>query len=156
MPTTKQSPAAKFAELLSRFPPEIVALTKKCMPKVRRALPGAIELVYDYRKSVVVSFSMSGKGYEGILGLAIYADRVQLYFGTGKSLPDPKGLLEGSGSLVRSLTLASASDLDRADIRALIDAAIAHAGVTLPGARPARMIIMSTTNSRRTSKAVRK
>lgn len=156
MPTAQPSPAARFAELLSRFPPEIVALTKKCMPKVRRVLPGAIELVYDYSKSVVVSFSMSGKGYEGILALAIYADKVQLYFGAGKSLPDPKGLLQGSGSLVRSLTLASASDLDHADVRALIDAAIAQAGVTLPGAGRARMIIMSTTNSRRTSKAGRK
>jgi hypothetical protein len=47
----------------TRFPPEIVALVKRCLPKLRRAFPVSYELVYDYSNSVVVSFSMSERGY---------------------------------------------------------------------------------------------
>ena len=32
---------AQFFEFLSRFPAEIVALVKRCLPKLRRAFPGS-------------------------------------------------------------------------------------------------------------------
>ena len=128
------TPSAQFAALLSRFPPEIVALVKRCLPKLRRAFPGCYELVYDYSNSVVVAFGMSERGYEAIVAIAIFPRWVRLYL--DKSLPDPKGLLEGSGTKVRSVTLKAASDLDGGDdggdIHALIKAAIKHSGVTFP------------------------
>jgi hypothetical protein len=65
---------------------------------------------------------MSERGYEAIVAVAIFPRWVRLYF--DKSLPDPKGLLEGSGTKVRSVTLKAASDLDHKDIQALIKAAI--------------------------------
>src|SRR4029077_5476959 len=120
------SPSAQFASFLSRFPPEIVALGKRCMPKLRRAFPGCNQIVYDYANSVVVSFSMSERGYEAIVAVAISPRGVKLYF--DKSLPDPKGLLEGSGGKVRSVNVKTASELDHGDIHALIKAAIKHAG----------------------------
>jgi len=60
--------------------------------------------------------------------MAIFPRWVRLYF--DKSLPDPEGLLEGSGAKVRSVTLKTASDLDHAHIQALFKAAIEHSGVT--------------------------
>ena len=75
------------------------------------------------------------------------AKRVRLYF--DKSLPDPKGLLEGSGGKVRSVAVKSASDLEHGDIRALIEAAIKHSGVTFPRTRSTRMIIKSDSRRRR-------
>jgi len=132
------SPAAQFAELLSRFPPEIVALVERTLPKLRRALPGSYQIVYDYSNSVVVSFSMTERGYEAIVAVAIFPGWVKLYF--DKSIPDPKRLLEGSGGKVRSVTLEAASDLDRGDIHALLKAAIKHSGVTFPRTGSTRMI----------------
>jgi hypothetical protein len=143
------SPSAQFSAFLSRFPPEIVALVKRCLPKLRRAFPGAYQLVYDYSNSLVVSFSMSERGYEGIVTLAIFPGWVRLYF--DKSLPDPKGLLEGTGSKVRSVTLKAASDLDHGDIQELIQAAIAHSGVTFPSTR-STMVIKSDSKKRRPRK----
>lgn len=144
---TEPSPHAHFAAFLSRFPAEIVALVEACLPKLRHAVPHSFELVYDYSHSVVVSFSASERGYEGIAAMAVFPDCVRLYL--DKSLPDPNRLLEGSGAKVRSLTLKAAADLDRADIKALIKAAIKHSGVTAPGTRPALMIIKSESKKKK-------
>lgn len=140
------SPDAQFAAFLSRFPPEIVALVKRCLPKLRRALPGATRLVYDYRDSLVVSFSPSDRGYEGVVSIAVDARRVRLYL--PKDTPDPAGRLEGSGSKVRSVVVEAASDLDRGELHALILAAIRHSGVTFPRARSSRVLIRSETRKK--------
>ena len=96
----------------------------------------------------MVAFSISERGYEAIVTIAIFPRCVRLYF--DKSLPDPKGLLEGSGAKVRSATLESASDLDHGDLRALIKAAIKHSGVTFPRTRAIRVIIKSESKKRKT------
>src|ERR1041385_4645897 len=91
--------------------------------------------------SLVVAFGMSERGYEAIVAIAIFPRWVRLYF--DKSLPDPKGLLEGSGTKVRSVTLKAPSDLDHEDIKALIKAANKHSGVTFTRTRSTRMVIKS-------------
>jgi hypothetical protein len=140
------SSSAQFSALLSRFPPGVVALAKRCLARLRRAFPGSCELVYDYSKSLVVAFGMSERGYEAIVALAISPREVRLYL--DKSLPDPEGLLEGSGGKVRSVTVETASDLDRGGIRALIEAAIERSGVTFPRGRATRMVIKSSSKKR--------
>ena len=90
---------------------------------------------------------MSERGYEAIVTIAIFPRWVRLYF--DKSLPDPKGLLQGSGTKVRSVTLKAASGLDHGDIHALIKAAIKHSGVTFPRIRTNRMVIKSESMKRR-------
>ena len=147
MTARQPSPDAQFSAFLSRFPPEIVALVKRCLPKLRRAFPVSYELVYDYSNSLVVSFSMSERGYEAIVAIAIFPRWVRLYF--DKSVPDPKGLLKGSGGKVRSVTLKAASDLDHGDIRALVKAAIKHSRVTFPRTPSTRMVIKSESKKRR-------
>jgi hypothetical protein len=131
----------QFSTFLSRFPPEIVVLVKRCLPKLRRAFPGCYQLVYDYASSLLVAFSRSERGYEAIVTIAVFPRCVRLYF--DKSLPDPKGLLQGSGTKVRSVTLKAASDLDNGDIHALLKAAIKHSPATFPRTRTNRMVIKS-------------
>jgi hypothetical protein len=137
----------QFSGFLSRFPPGTVALVKRCLPKLRRALPGSYQLVYDYAGSLVVAFSMSERGYEAIVSMAIFPRWVRLYF--DKSLPDPKGLMQGSGTKVRSVTVKAASELDHGDIHELMKAAIRHSGVIFPRTRTNRMVIKSESMKRR-------
>ena len=147
MSARQPSPNAQFSAFLSRFSPEIVALVKRCLTKLRRAFPGCNQLVYDYSNSLVVAFGMSERGYEAIVALAVFPRDVRLYF--DKSLPDPNGLLKGSGTKVRSVTVKAASDLDRGDIKALIQAAIEHSGATFPRSGSTRLIIKSESKKRR-------
>ena len=144
---------AQFSAFLSRFSPEIVALVKRSLPKLRRAFPGAFELVYEYPTSLVIAFGMSERGYEAIVSIAISRRDVRLYF--DRSLPDPKGLLEGSGSKVRSIAIKAALELDRGDIKELITAAKQHAGVTFPRGRPTRMVMKSGSKKSRSKKSGR-
>ncbi len=146
MSARQTSPNAQFSALLSRFSPEIVALVERCLPKLRRAFPGSTQLVYNYSNSLVVAFGMSERGYEAIVALAVYPRWVRLYL--DKSLPDPGGLLEGSGTKVHSVALKAASQLDHGDIHALIQAAIKHSGVTFPKSRSTRIVIKSSSKKR--------
>ena len=151
MTAREPSPSSQLTAFLSRFPPEIVALAKRCLPKLRRAFPGAYELVYDYSNSVVVAFGVSDRGYEALVAIAISPRDVKLYF--DKSLPDPKGLLEGAGSKVRSVAVKAASELDRGDIHALIQAAIQRSGVKFPRTGSTRMVIKSGAKKPKARKA---
>jgi hypothetical protein len=135
------SPSVLLNTLLSRFPAEIITLAKGCLSKLRRAFPGTQQLVYDYTSSLVVSFGMSDRGYEAIVALAVFPRWVRLYF--DKSLPDPKGLLAGAGSKVRSVTVKAAAELDHGDIKELITAAIRHSGVSLDPNGEIRIVIKS-------------
>lgn len=151
MNTRPPSPNAQFSAFLSRFPPEIVALAKRCLLRVRRAVPCPYQLVYDYSSSLVVAFGMSERGYEAIVSIAISPRGVRLYF--DKDLPDPEGLLEGSGSKVRSVTLTSASDLEHEDIQALLKAAVKRSGVTFPRASSTRIVIKSESKKAKPKRA---
>jgi hypothetical protein len=150
MTARQPGPNTQFYAFLSRFPPEIVALVKRCLPRLRRAVPCSYQLVYDYPNSLVVAFSMSERGYEAIVAIGIFPRWVRLYF--DKSLPDPKGLLKGSGTKVRSVTIKAASDLDHADIQALFKAAIKRSGVTFPKTRSTRMVNKSASKKQRPKK----
>src|SRR5437867_12860513 len=80
MTTRRPSPNAQFSAFLSRFPPEIVALVKRGLPKLRRAVPCSYQLVYDYSNPLVVAFGMSERGYEAVVAVAIFPRWVRLYF----------------------------------------------------------------------------
>ena len=75
MPTREPSASAQLAKSLSRFPTDITALAKRCLPKLRRALPGCHQLVYDYAASLVVSFGSTDRGHEATVALAVANER---------------------------------------------------------------------------------
>lgn len=150
MSDPRASPGAQLVASLARFPPEVRALAKRGLAALRRALPGATRLVYDYRDSLVVAFGASDRGHEAILSLAIAPRGVRLY--VRKGVPDPERRLQGAGTQVRSVPLEAASELDRGAVRALIEAAIRHAGATVPRGRSGRTVFKSATKRRTPTK----
>ena len=103
-------------------------------------------MVYDYPKSVVVAFGHSDRGYEAVVALAVFEDAVRLYL--DKDLPDPKGLLKGSGTKVRSLTISNASEFDGPDIKALLKAALGKAGTPSSSSGAGRILIKTGSKKR--------
>ena len=57
--------------------------------------------------------------------LPIGASGVNLAFSHGTSLPDPRGLLEGTGKSIRHVLLGTASELESPAVRELIEAELA-------------------------------
>ena len=103
---------------------------------LRKRLPTAHEVVYEYRDFFVISYSPNERGYEGVLAIRASANDIRLYFNRGKELPDPAKLLQGSGKQTRWIHLEGASTLARPAVARLIDEALARNRV--PFARTGR------------------
>ncbi len=115
--------------LVTRFAPAHVRLVAAMRRSLRKRLPTAHEVVYEYRDFFVISFSPSGHGYEGVFAIHGNESGIKLYFNQGKELPDPLKLLKGSGKQVRWIEMEGASTLTRPEVVSLIEAAIAHNAV---------------------------
>jgi hypothetical protein len=116
---------------------------------MRRCLPGAVELVYDNYNALVVGFGPNERASEAIFSIALYPRWINLFFLDGVSLPDPEGLLQGNGKVVRSITFQDAGILDQPALRALMDEALKRAGVPINRKDPRRMIIKSVSSKQR-------
>ena len=116
---------------------------------LRKRLPTAHEVVYEYRDCFVVSYSPSERGYEGVLAMRASESGVRLYFSRGKGLRDPEKLLQGAGNQTRWIPLEGASTLARPAVARLIDEAIARNRA--PFARTGRgpVVIRSTSAKQR-------
>ena len=84
------------------------------------AISGAVEMVYDKKNALVIGFCPDERASNVINSVAVYSKWINLYFFEGDALPDPEGLLQGSGSMVRHIRVTSADDLDRPAVKALM------------------------------------
>ncbi|MFT3808242.1 hypothetical protein [Arenimonas sp.] len=134
---------AQAQALIAKFAPAHVELTGAVRQKLRKRLPGACEIVYEYRSWFVISYSPNDHGYEGVLGIRGDAEGVKLFFNRGKELPDPQKLLKGSGRLVRSVDLEDANALARPAIVNLIGEAIARNPIAFGGSGHGSTIVRS-------------
>ncbi len=149
------SPDAELRSLIARSDSRHQTLIRSVRTGVRKRFPTANELVYDYSRFFVISYSPTHKPYDGIVTISARADGVRLYFMHGPQLLDPKKLLRGSGKETRYVRIESASTLTHPDVEALIAAAIERATVPLPPDGKGNLIIKSTAAKKRAAKASR-
>ena len=128
----KRAPEAELRSYIARLDPKVQKLARSVRAAVRKRFPTANELAYDYKTFVVITYSPTDRGIEGIVSIAARPDGVRLYLSQGPQLPDPKRLLLGKGKQVRFVRVEAASQLDHPAVKALIDAAINQAEVPLP------------------------
>lgn len=158
-PSPQSAAARKAAEtqvrtLVARFSPAHPRLIAALRRGLRKRMPTAHEVVYEYRDWFVISFSPSGHGYEGVLAIRGSADGVKLYFNQGKNLPDPERLLRGSGQ-TRFIDVESAATLGRPAVAALIDEAIERNCVPFAGAGGGSVVIRPASAKRRPTRAAK-
>jgi len=140
---------AEVGALIAKLAPAHLRLTGAARRWLRKRLPTAHELVYEYRDWFVISYSPNERGYEGVLAIRASADGVKLYFNSGKELPDPEGLLQGSGKQTRSIQLEGASTLARPAVARLIEEAIAHNRVPFALAGRGPVVVRSASAKQR-------
>lgn len=120
---------AQLRTFIARFDPKTQKLFRSVRAAVSKRFPTANELAYGYADSVVISYSPTDHGIDGIVAISARATGVALYFNQGTQLPDPKKLLQGSGKQTRFIPLNAASQLADPDVEAMIAAAIDQATV---------------------------
>ena len=139
----RRSAEAHLRGLIAKFASAHQQLVGAARRWLRRRLPTAHEVVYEYRDCFVISCSPNERGYEGVLAIRASADGVKLYFNQGKDLPDPEKLLNGS-SQTRWVEVESASTLTRPAVVSLIDEAIARTPVPFAPTGRGSVVIRST------------
>jgi hypothetical protein len=105
-------------------------------PRVRDMAARTRALVFDvYPEVVEVPWprqNVAGYGIgpkkmsEHFCYIALYDDHVNLGFNQGAELPDPEGLLEGPGKMLRHTKIAEPEDLEDPAVRRLLEAARDH------------------------------
>jgi len=112
------------ADLLEPYSPEVQKLALATRAFVLRVIPKAIEMVDT--KSKLIGFGF-GTGYKDMICSLMPAKTwVTLGIGWGSELPDPEGLLEGSGKVHRHVKLKNESDLKVPALEALLKAGLAR------------------------------
>ena len=146
----RRSAEAQLCTLIAKFTPAHLRLISAMRRSLRKRLPTAHEVVYEYHNlgAVVISFSPNEHGYEGVLAIRADADGVKLYFSRGKELPDPEKLLQGS-SQTRWIGVEGASTLLRPAVARLIEEAIARNRVPFALAGRGSVVIRSTSAKKR-------
>jgi hypothetical protein len=144
-----ETPARQWAAFLSKYDPKIAALAKAAVARMRKYIPGAVEIVYDNYNALVVGFGPSERASEAVLSIALYPRWVTLFFLKGAVLADPARLLKGSGTRVRHIVLDEVAVLDRPPVRALIRQALSHADPPIDAKARRRMAIRSVSAKQR-------
>ena len=145
----RRAAEAQLTELIAKFAPAHSKLIGSVRRSLRKRLPTACEVVYEYRDWFVISYSPSDRGYEGVLGIRASADGVRLYFNRAKDLPDPEKLLRGSSGQSRWIELEKATAMKKPACVTLIDEAVARNPVPFAPAGRGPVLIRSTAAQKR-------
>jgi len=140
---------AELNGFIDRYSPEVAMDGRLALAFLTARLPTAIRLVYDNFNALVIGFGASTKVFDICLSIAFYPRYVTLFFLKGVELPDPAGLLEGSGSRVRGIKLRPISRIQSTEVGALIDAAVANLSTRFPSTGEGPLIIKSISAKQR-------
>jgi hypothetical protein len=139
---------AQLDVLLSEYTSEIRALAYTVLTNVDARLVGATRMVYGNWNATVVGYSPDGKSRHAVCSVAVYRRWVNLFFFVGPELPDPHGLLTGSGSTVRGVRITNPTDLDDRVV-ALLDDAVNMWPWKFDSHQPTTTAIVSVSDKRR-------
>jgi hypothetical protein len=150
----KESQSAAVAErqlrtFIAKFDPKTQVLIRAVRRALRRRLPSAYELVYDNYNFLVIGYGPDERPSHVILSIAAAANGVGLCFMRGTTLPDPAGILSGSGKQTRFLRLPSVSVLSQPSVVRLIEEAVARSLVPLPRGGRGALIVRSISAKQR-------
>ena len=144
-----ESPARQIAGFLAKFEPRMAKQIRSVRQALRRRFPTAFELVYDNYNFFVIGYGSTERASDAIVSMTANSKGLGLCFIHGAKLPDPEGLLQGSGNQTRFIRLESAATLSKPAIETLIRAAIAQAKTPLPASGRAATLVKSVSAKQR-------
>jgi hypothetical protein len=139
----------QLKRFIDKFDPKNQALIRAVRKIFRKRLPSANELVWDNYNFFVIGYSPTERPSDTFFSIAAGANGVGLAFYRGATLPDPHGILLGSGSQNRFIRVESVQTLARPDVDKLISAAIAQSKVPLRASGKGQLIIRSISAKQR-------
>lgn len=117
-------PDATFDDLCALASAEIEPVLVRVRELVLDVHPEAVEATQLGYQSQ--AFGTGPKRTESYAYAKVNKAHVNLGFMDGAALPDPEGLLEGTGKSLRHVKLRSVEEVERPAVRALVEAAVAR------------------------------
>lgn len=110
------------AAFLSAYSPEVRALALQVRALVLEVIPEAVEQVDLPGK--LLGYGRTATYKDTICVIMPLKAGVNLGLARGVDLPDPEGLLTGTGKRARHVRLSGPADVNRPALRALLEAAV--------------------------------
>ncbi len=107
-------------DLLARSSAEVRLIALRLRGMIRATLPEAIESV-DLPDNLL-AFGSGGRLRDLLVGIIPHSAHVNVQFADAVDLPDPAGLLEGTGKRIRHVKNRTVADADRPALHALVRA----------------------------------
>ncbi|TNE92241.1 MAG: DUF1801 domain-containing protein [Deltaproteobacteria bacterium] len=112
-------------ELREALSPEVLPLFDAARALIRDIDPDVVEVGWPRQKTA--GFGVGPKKMsEQYCYISAYAKHLNLGFYYGADLPDPHGLIGGTGKAMRSMRIARVEDLEVEGLRELVFAATGH------------------------------
>jgi hypothetical protein len=118
----EQTMTSELEQFLAPYSPVVQELALKLRTLIRDAMPNTCE-------QLDVPAHLMGYGldrtYKGLIcGITLHKAHINLMFARGTDLPDPEGLLVGTGKRARHVTIRQEAELENPAIRMLLRAAL--------------------------------
>jgi hypothetical protein len=114
-------------QFLAAYNPEVRALALQLRSLVLEVMPGAVEQVDVPSKLIAYGY---GKKYADLVFTLMPAKAwVTLGVYRGAQLPDPQGLLEGTGKVHRHVKIRTKADVESQALKKLMQDAVAAKGL---------------------------
>jgi hypothetical protein len=139
----------QLASFLAKFTEEVAALAQSILVRMRQLYPTANQLVYDNYNALAIGFAPNERTSQAIFSIAVFPRWVSLFFLQARGLPDPEGILRGSGNVARHIRLPSVARFDEMSVKILMGEATARAVVPFAANGAPRIIIKSISAKQR-------
>ena len=145
---------AQLESFIAKYDPDVASFARRALAKMRKLVPGAVEMIYDNYNWLVIGFSPTERPSEAIFSLVLPPGRVTLCFLQGAGLPDPAKRLRGTGNVVRNIRLYDSGEpdshvLDDPEVLALINVALNRAKVPMSAGWRRKLIIRAVAERQR-------
>jgi hypothetical protein len=135
-------PPPELLEFLYRYDHGVQSLALGLRTVVLEEMAPCHEYIFAMRSKVVLLYGGTERVIKDcICSINVFNRHVILAFHRGTDLEDARGILKGTGSRMRHITLKKLSELDRPEIRAYLRQARKRAGLTRPRGRAAGGVV---------------
>jgi hypothetical protein len=121
------APAADVDRLLAAASPQVAAIAVSLRAEVRQAVPDAREQVDP--ADGLIAYGRGRRLRDMLFAIVPHTAHVNLQLADGADLPNPDGIIEGTGKRVRHVKIRSVEAAGSAAVRAVI---AAQAGFVKP------------------------
>jgi hypothetical protein len=107
---------------LAPYSSQVRDLAWKLRAVIREVMPEAIEQLDPPARLIGYGIDRTYKGL--ICGITLHRTHINLMFARGTALPDPEGLLVGTGKRARHVTIRQAAEIENPAVRVMLAAAL--------------------------------